>query len=117
MFLKVLILLTALTAHFWLWGQWNLDRTMGFSLGLVAVSFVFLFLIIFPVQSLIKKKGFLTVYSKKWVIGLIYLYVVGVLILSAMSFSGLIKYLLPIKITLIVSYAYLKLKLKSLKKN
>lgn len=116
MFLKVLILLSTLTAHFWLWGHWSLNKTTEFSLGLVGASVLLLFLVIYPTRCFMKNQGFKDIYGKTWIRVLSSFYILSVLVLSLMSFSGLLMYLLPVNIALILSYAYFKLKLKGMTK-
>ena len=108
MFLKVLIFLVTLTAHIWLWGHWNFSKSTQLTLLLIFDSFLALYILGYPLYFLTENNRIKEVFTKKVYIGSVYLYVLLTLILSLSSFYGLIQYILPIKILLIVLFAYLK---------
>ena len=91
-------------AHVWLLGQWSLEKSLGQTLGLLIASGM---LVLF---SFLLFKGGLKLFQKLWVRTLVYCYVLIIAFLGILSFTGLIQYLLPVKLFLIVIYSILKWK-------
>lgn len=112
MLIKWIIFLVALTAHFWLWGQWSFQESIRTTLLLSSASVLLLLLIGLPVREIIKKRNPKALFSRYWVQGVFYLYLLLIIVLGVFSFSGLIQLLLPIKVLLLVIYAGLKFYLK-----
>jgi len=108
MFLKVLIFFVTLTAHVWLWGHWNFSKSTQLTLLLIFDSCLALYILGYPLYYLTENNRIKEVFRKKIYIGSVYLYVLLTLILSLTSFYGLLQYILPIKILLIVLFAYFK---------
>jgi hypothetical protein len=108
MLIRALILFVALTAHIWLWGHWSFGKSTQLTLLLILNSVLALFVFSYPIHYLINKNRIKEVFDKKWFLALIYLYILLTIVLSMSSFYGLIQYLLPIKILLILIFTYLK---------
>jgi len=79
---------------------------------LSVASFCLLLLVALPIRELAKKRNPRKLFSKYWVQGIFYLYLLLVILMSVFSFTGLIQILLPVKIVLLSVYAFLRYKLK-----
>lgn len=101
MFLKVLIFFATLTAHIWLWGNWNFGKSTQLTLLLIFDSFLALYILGYPLYYLTLNNRIKEVFSKKVYFLTVYLYVLLTLILSLSSFYGLMLYVLPVIILLI----------------
>ena len=101
MILKALIFLITLTAHIWLWGQWSLERSSGFTVLLALNTALVVFLIVYSSKFLMETKSIKALFEKKLFsysgIG----YVIVTSILCFMSFYGIIRYILPINVLLL----------------
>lgn len=112
MFIKWLILIITVWAHIWLFGQWSLNKSMGHSLALLFTGFLLAFVLLFPLKVLIQKGSIAHLLKASWFQIVVGLYVVAVFVLSAISFSGLLVYLLPIQVVLLAIKAFITFKLK-----
>ncbi len=106
MFLKVLIFFVSLTAHIWLWGNWNFGKSTQLTLLLIFNSFLALYILGYPLYYLTLNNRIKEVFSKKVYFLSFYLYVLLTIILSLSSFYGLVFYFLPIIILLIFLLFY-----------
>jgi hypothetical protein len=110
--IKVSLFFVALLAHLWLWEQWSLDESINRTGALFLASLLLLILLILPVREILKKRDPRKLTSTYWVQGLFYFYILVIVILSAFSFAGLIKFLLPIKVALLALNFYFRYKLR-----
>ena len=108
MVIKLLLFLFCLTAHVWLWGEWNLQRPVGESLLLVVDSLLLLLLLGLPTFVFFKGREVTALLKKKSYFSIFILYVALTILLSVLSFRGVIQFLLPVIVLIAAVIVFLK---------
>ena len=114
MILGIVLVLISLTANVWLWGHWSFEKSSGLTILLVVDTLFLLFILITPVVRLTKGTAISEIFFSWYLKMAFYLVMAMTIILAIASFYGIMVYLLPIKIILLIAYAFFNAKRKKM---
>lgn len=112
MLIGLLLMVVALAANIWLWGQWSFEESADLNKVLYIDTLLLVYIFVFPLVRILKKKTVKKAVNF-WPIKVSFYAILCLTVILCVShFYGFIRYILFAKFVLTSVYVYLKYKKK-----